>query len=174
MPKPVLDQVQRPPPPPAVMMQPVYVPPLPSPPPAVVVEEPRLEPEKVFYKPEVRTVVNVEKPAPVVVDVFMKPVPRYEMQEVETMVTEWEEVEVEEESIEYQWTDKLTTMVTDKDGKVTIQEQQAWMVQQSPQVQQEMMRAVDSNQDGTVTVAEQQVSVTLPLSSSLSLSILLV
>lgn len=48
------------------------------------------------------------------------------------------------------------------------------MVQQSPQVQQEMMRAVDSNQDGTVTVAEQQVSVTLPLSSSLSLSILLV
>ena len=58
------------------MMQPVYVPPLPSPPPAAVVEEPRLEPEKVFYKPEVRTVVNVEKPAPVVVDVFMKPVPR--------------------------------------------------------------------------------------------------
>ena len=54
----------------------MYVPPLPSPPPAVVVEEPRLEPEKVFYKPEVRTVVNVEKPAPVVVDVFMKPVPR--------------------------------------------------------------------------------------------------
>ena len=39
---------------------------------------------------------------------------RYEMQEVETMVTEWEEVEVEEESIEYQWTDKLTTMDTDK------------------------------------------------------------
>ena len=67
-----------------------------------------------FYKPEMRTVVNVEKPAPVVVDVLMKPVPRYEMQEVETMVTEWEEVEVEEESIEYQWTDKLTTMDTDK------------------------------------------------------------
>ena len=78
------------------------------------------------------------------------------MQEVETMVTEWEEVEVEEESIEYQWTDKLTTMDADKDGKVTIQEQQAWMVQQSPRVQQEMMRAMDSNQDGTVTVAEQQ------------------
>ena len=37
---------------------------------------------------------------------------RYEMQEVETMVTELEEVE--EESIEYQWTDKLTTMDTDK------------------------------------------------------------
>ena len=34
------------------------------------------------------------------------------MQEVETMVTELEEVE--EESIEYQWTDKLTTMDTDK------------------------------------------------------------
>ena len=90
------------------------------------------------------------------------------------MVTEWEEVEVEEESIEYQWTDKLTTMDADKDGKVTIQEQQAWMVQQSPRVQQEMMRAMDSNQDGTVTVAEQQVSVSLPLSPSLPLSNLLV
>ena len=32
-----------------------------------------MEPEKVFYKPEMRTVVNVEKPAPVVVDVLMKP-----------------------------------------------------------------------------------------------------
>ena len=134
-PQPVLVQVQRPP---------------------LVEEQARLELEKVFYKPEMRTVVNVEKPAPVVVDVLMKPVPRYEMQEVETMVTEWEEVEVEEESIEYQWTDKLTTMDADKDGKVTIQEQQAWMVQQSPRVQQEMMRAMDSNQDGTVTVAEQQ------------------
>ena len=156
-PQPVLVQVQRPPPPRAVIRQPVYVPTPPPPPPAVVVEEqPSLEPERVFYKPEMRTVVNVEKPAPVVVDVLMKPVPRYEMQEVETMVTEWEEVEVEEESIEYQWTDKLTTMDADKDGKVTIQEQQAWMVQQSPRVQQEMMRAMDSNQDGTVTVAEQQ------------------
>ena len=61
-----------------------------------------------------------------------------------------------------------------QDGKVTNQEQQAWMVQQSPQVQQEMMSAVDSNQDGTVTVAEQQVSVSLPLSPSLPLSNLLV
>ena len=76
-PQPVLVQVQRPPPPRAVIRQPVYVPPPPPPPPAVVVEEqPSLEPERVFYKPEMRTVVNVEKPAPVVVDVFMKPVPR--------------------------------------------------------------------------------------------------
>ena len=51
-PQPVLVQVQRPP---------------------LVEEQPRLEPEKVFYKPEMRTVVNVEKPAPVVVDVLMKP-----------------------------------------------------------------------------------------------------